>query len=62
MKIAVLGFSGSGKSTLAKQLSEYYDIPLLYLDCVNFEKIGCCVIGMNAEKWLLNLCRTKAGL
>ena len=49
MKIAVLGFSGSGKSTLAKQLSEYYDI-------------GCCVIGMNAEKWLLNLCRTKAGL
>ncbi len=38
MKIAVLGFSGSGKSTLAKQLSEYYDIPLLYLDCVNFEK------------------------
>ncbi|MDE6125031.1 MAG: DNA topology modulation protein FlaR, partial [Eubacterium sp.] len=38
MKIAVLGFSGSGKSTLAKQLSEYYAIPLLYLDCVNFEK------------------------
>ena len=37
MKIAVLGFSGSGKSTLAKQLSEYYHIPLLYLDCVNFE-------------------------
>lgn len=38
MKIAVMGFSGSGKSTLAKQLSEYYNIPLLYLDCVNFEK------------------------
>ena len=38
MKIAVLGFSGSGKSTLAKQLSEYYHIPLLYLDCVNFEE------------------------
>ncbi len=38
MKIAVMGFSGSGKSTLAKQLSEFYDIPLLYLDCVNFEE------------------------
>ena len=33
-----MGFSGSGKSTLARQLSEYYDIPLLYLDCVNFEE------------------------
>ncbi|MDE6111729.1 MAG: ATP-binding cassette domain-containing protein [Eubacterium sp.] len=38
MKIAILGFSGSGKSTLAKQLSEFYDIPLLYLDRVNFEE------------------------
>ena len=38
MKITVMGFSGSGKSTLAKQLSEFYDIPLLYLDCVNFEE------------------------
>ena len=38
MKIAVMGFSGSGKSTLAKQLSEFYDIPLLYLDCVNFKE------------------------
>ncbi len=38
MKIAVLGFSGSGKSTLAKQFSEYYHIPLLYLDCINFEE------------------------
>ncbi len=38
MKIAVLGFSGSGKSTLAKQLAEYYNIPLLYLDCVNFKE------------------------
>lgn len=38
MKIAILGFSGSGKSTLAKQLSEYYGIPLLYLDCVNFKE------------------------
>lgn len=38
MKIAILGFSGSGKSTLAKQLSEHYNIPLLYLDCVNFKE------------------------
>ena len=38
MKIAIMGFSGSGKSTLAKQLSEIYDIPLLYLDCVNFKE------------------------
>lgn len=38
MKIAIMGFSGSGKSTLAKQLSEYYEIPLLYLDCVNFKE------------------------
>ncbi len=38
MKIAIMGFSGSGKSTLAKQLSEFYDIPLLYLDCINFEE------------------------
>ncbi len=37
MKIAVLGYSGSGKSTLAKYLAEVYDIPLLYLDRVNFE-------------------------
>lgn len=38
MKIAIMGFSGSGKSTLAKQLSEFYYIPLMYLDCVSFEK------------------------
>ena len=38
MKIAILGFSGSGKSTLAKQLSAFYNIPLLYLDCVNFKE------------------------
>ena len=38
MKIAIMGFSGSGKSTLAKQLSEFYDIPLLYLDRVNFKE------------------------
>ena len=38
MKIAIMGFSGSGKSTLAKQLSELYNIPLLYLDRVNFKE------------------------
>ncbi|MDE5669938.1 MAG: DNA topology modulation protein FlaR, partial [Eubacterium sp.] len=38
MKIAIMGFSGSGKSTLAKQLSDIYNTPLLYLDCVNFEE------------------------
>ena len=37
MKIAVLGYSGSGKSTLAKYLSDFYQIPVLYLDTVNFE-------------------------
>lgn len=37
MKIAILGYSGTGKSTLAKQLAQHYDIPLLYLDCVNFK-------------------------
>ena len=36
MKIQIIGYSGSGKSTLAKRLSEYYHIPLLYLDHVQF--------------------------
>jgi adenylate kinase family enzyme len=36
MKIAILGYSGSGKSTLARQLSNYYKIPLLFLDTVQF--------------------------
>lgn len=38
MKIAVMGYSGAGKSTLAKLLSKRLNIPLLYLDCVNFEE------------------------
>lgn len=38
MKIVVTGHSGSGKSTLSKTISEIYHIPLLYLDCVHFEK------------------------
>lgn len=37
MKICVIGYSGSGKSTLSKQLSVHYNIPLLYLDTVEFE-------------------------
>lgn len=36
MKIAILGYSGSGKSTLAKRLSNYYKIPVLFLDTVQF--------------------------
>lgn len=37
MKIAIMGYSGSGKSTLAKYLSTYYDIPVLYLDTIQYE-------------------------
>ena len=36
MKIAVIGYSGAGKSTLAKLLSQKLDLPLLYLDRVQF--------------------------
>ncbi len=36
MKIAVLGYSGSGKSTLARRLGEYFQVPVLHLDVVNF--------------------------
>lgn len=36
MKIQIIGYSGSGKSTLAKTLAQYYHIPLLYLDTVQF--------------------------
>lgn len=36
MKIAVMGYSGSGKSTLAKRLADYYKIPVLFLDTVQF--------------------------
>lgn len=36
MKVMVIGYSGAGKSTLAKMLAEHYNIPLLYLDKVQF--------------------------
>ena len=38
MKVAILGYSGCGKSTLAKYISNYYKIPLLYLDTLMFEE------------------------
>lgn len=37
MKIAVMGYSGSGKSTLTQRISEYYRIPALHLDQIQFE-------------------------
>lgn len=36
MKYVIMGHSGSGKSTLAKKISDFYNYPLLYLDCVHF--------------------------
>lgn len=36
MKIAVLGYSGAGKSTLARALGEFYGIPVLHFDRVQF--------------------------
>lgn len=36
MKIAIIGYSGCGKSTLARYLSQLYQIPVLYLDSVNW--------------------------
>jgi len=36
MKIAIIGYSGSGKSTLARRLAEIYQIPVLFLDTVQF--------------------------
>ena len=36
MKIAVIGYSGAGKSTLARWLADRLNLPLLYLDRVQF--------------------------
>ena len=36
MRIVIIGYSASGKSTLAKTLGEIFNIPVLYLDKVNF--------------------------
>ena len=36
MKIQIIGFSGAGKSTLSKQLSKFYDLPVIHMDSLNF--------------------------
>ena len=36
MKIAIIGYSGSGKSTRARKLAEFYQIPVLHFDRVQF--------------------------
>lgn len=37
MKIAIIGYSGSGKSTLTEKLSNYYSIPKLHMDTLQFQ-------------------------
>lgn len=37
MKIMVIGYSGAGKSTLSKILASHYNVPILYLDKVQFK-------------------------
>ena len=37
MKIAIIGYSGAGKSTLAEKLSNYYSIPKLHMDILQFQ-------------------------
>lgn len=64
MKIAVIGYSGSGKSTLAEYLSKKYDIPVLFLDTVQFlsgwqernlEEGKKIVLGfMQNESWVID--------
>lgn len=64
MKIAILGYSGSGKSTLARKLSQYYDIPVLFLDTVQFlpnwverdkeEGIQITLKFMENESWVID--------
>ena len=38
MKIMVIGYSGAGKSTLSKALANHYNVPLLYLDKIQFKE------------------------
>lgn len=38
MKIQITGYSSSGKSTFAKKLSSFYNIPLLHIDTIYFQK------------------------
>ncbi|ETJ34549.1 hypothetical protein Q604_UNBC11028G0001, partial [human gut metagenome] len=37
MKIAIIGYSGAGKSTLAEKLSNFYSIPKLHIDRLQFK-------------------------
>lgn len=37
MKIAIIGYSGAGKSTLTEKLSNYYSIPKLHMDTLQFQ-------------------------
>ena len=37
MKISIIGYSGSGKSTLADKLANYYSIPKLHIDTLQFQ-------------------------
>ena len=50
MKIAIIGYSGSGKSTLTEKLSNYYSIPKLHMDTLQFQP------GWNDSDhdWMLN--------
>ncbi|MVB10756.1 hypothetical protein CAFE_14540 [Caprobacter fermentans] len=64
MKIAILGYSGSGKSTLAKRLAEFYGIPVLFLDTVQYlpnwverDRVESCSIVrnfMSNESWIID--------
>ena len=64
MRIAILGYSGSGKSTLAKYLGKVYEIPVLYLDKVQFlagwkerdrtEALGIVTEFMKQESWVID--------
>ena len=37
MKISIIGYSGAGKSTLADKLANYYSIPKLHIDTLQFQ-------------------------